>query len=64
MIKDQLLNPDSSYQVVLTEFLLTGAEANLDFLRRDNPAISNIREPQVLKQNDIRQAVIHYFEKH
>jgi len=64
MIKDQLLKPDSSYQVVLTEFLLTGAEANLDFLRRDNPAISNIREPQVLKQNDIRQAVIHYFEKH
>lgn len=63
MIKDQVLHPESSYRVVLTEFLLTGAEANLDFLRRDNPGISNIHEPPDLTPNDIRQAVIHHFQR-
>jgi len=64
MIKGQVLHDDSSYKVVLTEFLLTGAETNLNFLRRDNPDISNIHEPLDLKPNDIRQAVIHYLQKH
>lgn len=47
------LNPAGRYTVALTDFLLTGAEANLGFLTRANPHVRNIQEFR-----DVRQALI------
>ncbi len=47
------IDPAGRYTLAITDFLLTGGEANLGFLTRDNPEISNIEELR-----DIRMAVI------
>lgn len=56
------LNPSQIYRVALTDFLLTGQEANLDFLTPDNPDITKIHDPTSNPdiKNDIRMAVIEY----
>lgn len=43
LIDGRAVDPGRSYRVVTTDFLLTGREANLDFLNRSNPAIINER---------------------
>jgi len=53
LIQSKPLNPAVRYDVAITDFLLTGLEANLGFLTRTNPQIRNIQEFR-----DIRQAVI------
>ena len=52
-INGQAIVPTRRYGVALNDFLLTGSEANMSFLTRTNPKITNI---QVFR--DIRQAVI------
>jgi 5'-nucleotidase len=47
------IDPAGRYTVAITDFLLTGGEANLGFLTRDNPDVSNVQELR-----DIRMAVI------
>jgi len=47
------IDPAGRYTLAITDFLLTGGEANLGFLTRDNPEISNVQE-----MRDIRMAVI------
>jgi len=47
------IDPAARYTVALTDFLLTGGERNLDFLKRDNPDITNIKDLR-----DIRQVLI------
>jgi 5'-nucleotidase len=49
----QTIDPAGRYTVAITDFLLTGGEANLGFLTRTNPEISNVQELR-----DIRMAVI------
>jgi len=39
--------------VAFTDFLLTGGERNLDFLKRDNPDLTDIKDLR-----DIRQVLI------
>jgi 5'-nucleotidase len=47
------IDPAGRYTVALTDFLLTGGEANLGFLTRQNPEITDVSELR-----DIRMAVI------
>ena len=47
------IDPSAKYTLAISDFLLTGGEANLGFLTRDNPEISDVQELR-----DIRMAVI------
>ena len=47
------IDPAARYPLAISDFLLTGAEANLGFLTRDNPEITDISELR-----DVRMAVI------
>ena len=47
------IDPAARYTVAFTDFLLTGGERNLDFLKRDNPDLTDIKDLR-----DIRQALI------
>jgi hypothetical protein len=35
---------DASYTVAMTDFLLTGGEANLSYLTRANPQVHDVRD--------------------
>lgn len=56
---------DSVYRVAMSDFLLTGGEANMDFLTRDNPGIVEVL-PAVTDpadpRSDIRLSLIRYME--
>lgn len=52
-IAGQPIAPGARYPVALTDFLLTGAEVNMGYLRRDHPQVHGLRE-----LGDIRRAVI------
>ena len=53
LIQDQPLNPSEVYRVAISNFLLTGQEANLGFLSPDAPGLTVIST-----HGDIRQALI------
>ena len=60
------LQPDKVYRVALSDFLLTGKEANLDFLNPQNPDIVKVYEPVTSTddgRSDIRLAVVKYLQK-
>jgi 2',3'-cyclic-nucleotide 2'-phosphodiesterase (5'-nucleotidase family) len=53
------------YKVALTDFLMTGGEANMEFLTKDNPDVvkiypvyTDLNDPR----SDIRRAIIRYME--
>ena len=57
---------DAIYRVALSDFLLTGGEANLNFLNKDNPQILKIYPVATSAKDlkyDIRLAIIAYMEK-
>jgi 2',3'-cyclic-nucleotide 2'-phosphodiesterase (5'-nucleotidase family) len=65
-IKGTPLDPNRTYRVALTDFLITGKEANLDFLNPKSPAITKIYDAETAIGNpksDIRLAIIQYLEK-
>ena len=47
------IDPAARYTIATTDFLLTGGERNLDFLKRDNPDVTDVKDLR-----DIRQALI------
>ncbi|MBM3818020.1 MAG: bifunctional metallophosphatase/5'-nucleotidase [Acidimicrobiia bacterium] len=51
--RPQTIDPAARYDVAISDFLLTGAEANLGFLTRQNPGVTNVSELR-----DVRMAVI------
>lgn len=63
----QPIDPNKSYKVLITDFLLTGKEKGLSYLTRDNPDILKITEPDPQNkadmQNDLRLAIIGYLKK-
>ena len=64
--KDIPVDISKTYRVALTDFLLSGGEANLGFLKSDNPGIVKVYE--IAKQvtdprSDIRLAIVRYMEK-
>ena len=55
------------YHVAITDFLLTGKEANLDYLNPTNADVVKLYEAATSvndPRSDIRLAVIRYLEKH
>lgn len=52
------VDPEATYRVALTDFLLTGREANLGYLTKDNPDLKVIETLE-----DIRKAVITELER-
>lgn len=60
------LNPDKTYRVAITDFLMTGGEAKLDFLKPDNPDVVKVYPHATAisdPRSDIRLAIIRYMEK-
>ena len=60
------IDPSKTYRVAIAEFLLSGKEANLDFLNPLNPGIVKVYDAVKTKghpQTDIRLAVIQYLDK-
>ena len=62
-LKDAPIDPNQSYHVALADFLMTGGEANLGFLNKDNPeilkiypTITDVKDPR----SDSRLAIIKY----
>jgi 2',3'-cyclic-nucleotide 2'-phosphodiesterase (5'-nucleotidase family) len=59
------IDAQSIYHVALAEFLLTGKEANLEFLHPGNPEIKKVYEAITSRadpRSDIRKALIQYLE--
>jgi 2',3'-cyclic-nucleotide 2'-phosphodiesterase (5'-nucleotidase family) len=64
MIGQSLLDPKRTYRVAISDFLMTGGEANLGFLRPDHPQIIAVREPgteDILR--DVRLVLVQYLRK-
>jgi 2',3'-cyclic-nucleotide 2'-phosphodiesterase (5'-nucleotidase family) len=65
-LKNIAIDHSKIYRVALPDFLLTGGEANLDFLKPGNSEIIKIYDPHTAIDDplsDIRLAVIRYLEK-
>jgi 2',3'-cyclic-nucleotide 2'-phosphodiesterase (5'-nucleotidase family) len=65
MLNGSSVDVGKTYRVAVTDFLLTGGEANMDFLKKDNPdiikvypVITSLSDPR----SDIRLAIIRYLE--
>jgi 2',3'-cyclic-nucleotide 2'-phosphodiesterase (5'-nucleotidase family) len=66
-ISGQPIVPERTYHVGITDFLLTGKEANLDFLNPANPEVVSVYKPETSNKDprsDVRLAVVSYLEKH
>ncbi len=60
------IDENRTYKVAISDFLMTGGEANLDFLTKDNPDILKVYPVFTdLKdlRSDIRRAIINYMEE-
>ena len=64
-LKNIPLDAGKVYKVAITDFLMTGGEANMDFLTKDNPDIVKVY-PVFTDLNDsrsdVRRAIIRYME--
>lgn len=66
IIRDQKIDSGKVYRVAFSDFLLTGKEANLGFLNKDNPGIIRVYDAVTTPsdpRSDIRLAIIKYLEK-
>ena len=65
-IREMPVEPEKTYKVAMTDFLMTGSEANMEFLKKDNPGITRVY-PVITDlsdpRSDIRLAIIRYMEK-
>lgn len=62
-IKNESLNPEKNYRVAISDFLLTGGEANMGFLTKENPGIIKVYPLATGvsdTRSDIRLAIINY----
>lgn len=57
-LQGEAVDPEATYRIALTDFLLTGRETGLDYLTRDNPDLTVIGD-----RGDIRKAVIAELER-
>ncbi|MES2776159.1 MAG: bifunctional metallophosphatase/5'-nucleotidase [Bacteroidota bacterium] len=65
-LKNTPLDPSKTYHVALLDFLMTGGEANMDFLTSKNPGLVKLYPPQTSvsdPRSDIRLAIVRYMEK-
>lgn len=66
MLSHSPIDPAKIYHVAITEFLLSGKEANLDFLNPNHPDIVKVYDAVTSvsdARSDVRLAVIRYLEK-
>ncbi len=64
-INNAALDANKIYRVAMPDFLLTGKEANLDFLNTGNPGIMKVYDAETSANNpksDIRLATVQYLE--
>ena len=65
LLKNIPVDAGKTYKVAITDFLLTGGEANLDFLTKDNPDMVKVY-PVFTDLNDsrsdVRRSIIRYME--
>lgn len=64
-VNNGIINPDKTYRVAMSDFLLTGKEANLDFLNEKNPGITKVYPAETGSTNaksDIRLAIVKYLQ--
>jgi 2',3'-cyclic-nucleotide 2'-phosphodiesterase (5'-nucleotidase family) len=61
-----IIDPAKTYRVVLPEFLLSGKEANMDYLNPTNVEVVKVYPAAGKGEtlSDIRLAVVRYLEKH
>lgn len=65
-LKKVPIDPNKTYRVAMSDFLITGKEANMDFLVEKNPAVTKMHPAISDKsdpQSDIRLAIVKYMEK-
>ncbi|NEU10123.1 bifunctional metallophosphatase/5'-nucleotidase [Flavihumibacter sp. R14] len=66
LLQGTAIDPGRTYRVALPEFLLSGGEANMDFLKKENPDVLKVypyvANPSDLR-SDIRLAIVKYLEK-
>lgn len=53
-IDGKKLKSDKYYKIIITDFLLTGKEANMEFLTETNPEIRNIQKANPQNSSDLR----------
>jgi 2',3'-cyclic-nucleotide 2'-phosphodiesterase (5'-nucleotidase family) len=66
LLNDTPINPSKVYHVAITDFMLTGKEANLDYLNPTNVDIVKVYDAAISQsdpRSDIRLAVVKYLEK-
>lgn len=66
LVAGQRVEPEKVYRIAMSDFLLTGREANLGFLTPGNPDVVKVHEtPTAVNdaRSDIRLAIIRYFRK-
>jgi len=62
-VAGQPLEEDRIYTVAITDFLLLGLEANLEYLTRDNPGVVSVTEPGSEDLGrDVRLALVEYLK--
>ncbi len=65
VLKNIPVDAGKTYKIAITDFLMTGGEANLDFLTKDNPDMVKVY-PVFTDLNDsrsdVRRAIIRYME--
>ncbi len=65
-LSSQPIDPAKTYHVALPEFLLSGKEANMDFVNTNNVAVLKVYPAAATNKDsksDIRLAVVRYLEK-
>lgn len=66
-VHNQLIDDNKVYTAAVAEYLMSGMEQNFAYLNKDNPEVIKIIEPDPNDKsnpaNDVRFAVIKYFEK-
>ena len=66
LINNTALDADKIYHVAIGEFLISGKEANLDFLNTNNRGIVKVYDAASSKadaRSDIRLAIVKYLQK-
>ncbi|HET7898599.1 MAG TPA: hypothetical protein VFL47_13030, partial [Flavisolibacter sp.] len=66
LLNGNALDPQKTYHVALPEFLLSGKEANMDFVNPQNPEVAKVYPAATGTdpRTDIRLAVVRYLQKH
>jgi 2',3'-cyclic-nucleotide 2'-phosphodiesterase (5'-nucleotidase family) len=64
-LKNVPIDADKVYKIAITDFLMTGGEANMKFLTKDNPGVVKLY-PAFMDMNDlrsdVRRAIVSYIE--